>query len=140
MLAETAAGKPTKQIMADLKTLAEELVSLTIKEASDLASILENDYGIKPAAAAVAVAAPGAVGSEEEAVAEQTEFDVILSNFGSSKIGVIKTVRAITGLGLKDAKALVDSAPAPVKEGVSKEEAEDIKSQLEAAGAEIEVK
>ena len=86
------------------------------------------------------MAAPGAAGGEEEAVAEQTEFDVILSNFGSSKIGVIKTVRAITGLGLKDAKALVDSAPAPVKEGVSKEEAEDIKSQLESAGAEIEVK
>ena len=126
--------------MGDLKQLAEELVSLTIKEASDLATLLETEYGIKPAASAVAVAAPGAVGGAAEAVEEQTEFDVILTNFGSSKIGVIKEVRAITGLGLKEAKALVDGAPAPIKEGASKEEANDIKTRLEAAGAEIEIK
>ena len=126
--------------MADLKALAEELVSLTIKEASDLASLLETDYGIKPAAAAVAVAAPGAAGDQGEAAEEQTAFDVILSSFGSSKIGVIKEVRAITALGLKEAKALVDSLPAPVKEGASKEEANEIKTRLEAAGAEIEIK
>ena len=126
--------------MADLKTLAEELVSLTIKEASELASLLESEYGIKPAASAVAVAAGGAVAEEEASASEQTEFTVILSAFGSSKIGVIKEVRAITGLGLKEAKALVDGVPSPVKENVSKEEAEDIKTRLEAAGAEIEVK
>ncbi len=126
--------------MADLNKLAEELVSLTIKEASDLASILETEYGIKPAAAAVAVAAPGAAGGQEEAVEEQTAFDVVLNSFGSSKIGVIKEVRAITGLGLKEAKALVDSVPASVKDGASKEEASEIKTRLEAAGAEIEIK
>ncbi len=126
--------------MADLKKLAEELVSLTIKEASDLASLLETEYGIKPAASAVAVAAPGAAGGQGEVDQEQTEFNVILNSFGSSKIGVIKEVRAITGLGLKEAKALVDSIPAPIKEGASKEEANDIKSRLESAGAEIEVK
>ena len=126
--------------MADLKTLAEQLVSLTIKEASDLASILETEYGIKPAAAAVAVAAPGAAAGQDDAAEEQTAFDVVLNSFGSSKIGVIKEVRAITGLGLKEAKALVDSVPAPVKEGASKEEANEIKTRLEAAGAEIEIK
>ncbi len=126
--------------MADLNKLAEELVSLTIKDASDLASILETEYGIKPAAAAVAVAAPGAAGAQEEAVEEQTAFDVVLNSFGSSKIGVIKEVRAITGLGLKEAKALVDSVPVSVKEGASKEEANEIKTRLEAAGAEIEIK
>lgn len=126
--------------MADLNKLAEELVSLTIIEASDLASILETEYGIKPAAAAVAVAAPGAAGGQEEAVEEQTAFDVVLNSFGSSKIGVIKEVRAITGLGLKEAKALVDSVPASVKDGASKEEASEIKTRLEAAGAEIEIK
>jgi len=125
--------------MADLNALAEQLVSLTIKEASDLASILETEHGIKPAAAAVAVAAPGAAG-EDAAAEEQTAFDVILSSFGSSKIGVIKEVRAITGLGLKEAKALVDGLPAPVKEGVSKDEANEVKTRLEAAGAEIELK
>ncbi len=126
--------------MADLKQLAEELVSLTIKEASDLASLLESEYGIKPAASAVAVSAPGVAGGQDDAVQEQTEFDVILTSFGSSKIGVIKEVRAITGLGLKEAKALVDSVPVPIKEGASKEEANDIKSRLESTGAEIEVK
>ncbi|MCY4205962.1 MAG: 50S ribosomal protein L7/L12 [Bacteroidetes bacterium] len=126
--------------MADLKALAEQLVSLTIKEASDLASILETEHGIKPAAAAVAVAAPGAATGEAAEAAEQTAFDVILNGFGSSKIGVIKEVRAVTGLGLKEAKALVDSVPAPVKEGVSKDEANEIKTRLESAGAEIELK
>ncbi len=126
--------------MTDLNKLAEDLVSLTIKEASDLASILETEYGIRPAAAAVAVAAPGAAGAQEEAVEEQTAFDVVLNSFGSSKIGVIKEVRAITGLGLKEAKALVDSVPVSVKEGASKEEANEIKTRLEAAGAEIEIK
>jgi len=126
--------------MADLNKLAEELVSLTIKEASDLASILETEYGIKPVASAVAVAAPVAAGAGGVAEEEQTAFDVILTGFGSSKIGVIKEVRAITGLGLKEAKALVDSSPAPIKEGSSKEEADELKSRLEAAGAEVELK
>ncbi|MCY4225060.1 MAG: 50S ribosomal protein L7/L12 [Bacteroidetes bacterium] len=126
--------------MADLNKLAEELVSLTIKEASDLASILETEYGIKPAASAVAVAAPAAAGGGDAAEEEQSAFDVMLTGFGSSKIGVIKEVRAITGLGLKEAKALVDSTPAPIKEGASKEEADELKSRLEAAGAEVELK
>ncbi|MCY3999213.1 MAG: 50S ribosomal protein L7/L12 [Bacteroidetes bacterium] len=125
--------------MADLNKLAEELVSLTIKEASDLASILETEYGIKPAASAVAVAAPAAAGGGDAAEEEQSAFDVMLTGFGSSKIGVIKEVRAITGLGLKEAKALVDSTPAPIKEGASKEEADELKSRLEAAGAEVEL-
>ncbi len=126
--------------MADLNKLAEELVSLTIKEASDLASILETEYGIKPAASAVAVAAPAAAGGGDATEEEQSAFDVMLTGFGSSKIGVIKEVRAITGLGLKEAKALVDSTPAPIKEGASKEEADELKSRLEAAGAEVELK
>ncbi len=126
--------------MADLNKLAEELVSLTIKEASDLASILESEYGITPAASAVAVAAPTVAAGEESATADQTAFDVLLTSFGSSKIGVIKEVRAITGLGLKEAKALVDSSPAPIKEGASKEEAQELKSRLESAGAEVELK
>lgn len=125
--------------MADISKLAEQLVNLTIKEASELAKTLEEEYGIKPAAAAVAVAAPGA-GATAEAVEEQTEFDVILKGIGANKIAVIKEVRAITGLGLKEAKALVDGAPNPVKEAASKEEAEDIKGKLEAAGAEVELK
>ena len=116
--------------MADVKDLAEQLVNLTIKEASELAQVLEDEYGIKPAAAAVAMAAPGA-GGDGEAAEEQTEFDVILTNFGSSKIGVIKEVRAITGLGLKDSKDLVEGAPKAVKEGVSKDEAEEIKKKLD---------
>ncbi len=125
--------------MADVSAIAEQLVNLTIKEASDLAKVLEEDYGIKPAAAAAVVAAPGASG-DGEAVEEQTEFDVVLKAIGASKIAVIKEVRSITGLGLKEAKALVDGAPNPIKAGVSKEEAEDIKGKLEAAGAEIELK
>lgn len=126
--------------MADLKELAEQLVNLTIKEANDLAQILEEEYGIKPAAAAVAVAGPAVGGDGAAAEEEQTEFDVILKGFGSNKIAVIKEVRGITGLGLKEAKALVDGVPSPVKEGASKDEANDIKAKLEAAGAEIEVK
>ncbi len=125
--------------MADISKLAEQLVKLTIKEASELAKALEEEHGIKPAAA-VAVAAPGATGGDGAAVEEQTEFDVIIKGFGSNKIAVIKEVRSITGLGLKEAKALVDGAPKAVKEGVSKEEAEDTKGKLEAVGAEVELK
>jgi large subunit ribosomal protein L7/L12 len=125
--------------MADVKALAEQLVNLTIKEANELAAILENDYGIKPAAAAVAVAAPSAA-ADAPAAEEQTEFTVILKNSGANKIGVIKEVRALTGLGLKEAKDLVDGAPSTVKESVSKEEAESIKAKLVEAGAEVELK
>lgn len=125
--------------MADVKALAEQLVNLTIKEANELAAILENDYGIKPAAAAVAVAAPAAA-ADAPAAEEQTEFTVILKNSGANKIGVIKEVRALTGLGLKEAKDLVDGAPSTVKESASKEEAESIKAKLVEAGAEVELK
>jgi large subunit ribosomal protein L7/L12 len=125
--------------MADVKALAEQLVNLTIKEANELAAILENDYGIKPAAAAVAVAAPSAA-ADAPVVEEQTEFTVILKSSGANKIGVIKEVRALTGLGLKEAKDLVDGAPSTVKESVSKEEAESIKAKLVEAGAEVELK
>lgn len=125
--------------MADLKDFAEQLVNLTVKEVNELADILKDEYGIEPAAAAVAVAAGG--GAEGgEAAAEQSEFDVILKAAGGSKLGVVKLVKEITGLGLKEAKGVVDGAPAPVKEGVSKEEAEDIKAKLEEAGAEVELK
>lgn len=127
--------------MADLKALAEQLVNLTIKEANELAKILEEEYGIKPAAAAVAVAAAAPAGGDgAPAVEEKTEFDVILKSAGANKIAVIKEVRAITGLGLKEAKDLVDSAPKPIKEGVSKEEADQIKAKLQEAGAEVEIK
>lgn len=126
--------------MADVKTLAEQLVNLTIKEANELAKVLEEDYGIKPAAAAVAVASGPAGGDAAEAAEEQTEFTVVLKDAGAKKIGVIKEVRAITGLGLKEAKDLVDGAPSNVKEGVGKEEAESIKSKLEEAGAVVELK
>lgn len=124
--------------MADIKALAEQLVGLTIKEANELAQVLENDYGIKPAAAAVAVAGPAAVAADD--AEEQTEFDVILKAAGEKKINVIKEVRAITGLGLKEAKDMVDGAPSTVKEGASKADAEDIKAKLEGAGAEVELK
>ncbi len=125
--------------MADIKNLAEQLVQLTIKEAADLAQLLEEKYGIKPAAAAVAMAPASGAGEAEAAVQEQTEFEVILKAFGRAKIAVIKEVRQITGLGLKEAKGLVDSAPKAVKEGVSKEEAEDVRQRLEAVGAEVEI-
>ncbi len=125
--------------MADVKKLAEELVNLTVKEVNELATILKEEYGIEPAAAAVAVAAaPAAAGAE--AVAEKTSFDVVLTSAGQAKLQVVKAVKEITGLGLKEAKDLVDGAPKAVKEGVSKEEAESIKAQLEEAGAEVEVK
>lgn len=126
--------------MADVKSLAEELVNLTIKEANDLAKILEDEYGIKPAAAAVAVAGPAAGGDAGAAAEEQTEFTVILKAVGGNKIAVIKEVRALTGLGLKEAKDLVDSAPSNIKEDVSKEEADSVKAKLEEAGAEVELK
>ena len=127
--------------MADLKALAETLVGLTIKEANELATILKDDYGIEPAASAVAVAAaPAAGGGGAEAAAEKTEFDVILKDAGANKLNVVKEVKNITGLGLKEAKDLVDGAPSPVKNGVSKAEAESIKSTLEGAGAVVEVK
>jgi len=125
--------------MADIKELGEALVNLTVKEVNELATYLKEEHGIEPAAAAVAVAGPAAGGGEDAAEA-QTEFDVILKAPGGSKLGVVKLVKEMTGLGLKDAKAIVDSAPAPVKEGVSKDEAEALKTQLEEAGAEVELK
>ena len=124
--------------MADVKKLAEELVNLKVTEVNELAQILKEEYGIEPAAAAVAVAAPAAAG--EAAPAEKTTFDVILKNAGQAKLQVIKAVKDIAGLSLGDAKALVDGAPKAVKEGVSKEEAEQIKGQREEAGAEVELK
>lgn len=124
--------------MADIKKLAEELVNLTVKEVSELANILKEEYGIEPAAAAVAVAAAPAAGGD--APAEKTSFDVILTAAGQAKLQVVKVVKDLTGLGLKEAKDIVDAAPKAVKEGVSKEEAESIKAQLEEAGAEVELK
>jgi large subunit ribosomal protein L7/L12 len=127
--------------MADVKSLAEQLVSLTIKEANELAQVLENEYGIKPAAAAVAVAGPAAAGGgDAPAAEEQTEFTVVLKSSGANKIAVIKEIRGLTGLGLKEAKDLVDGAPSTVKEGASKDEAESMKAKLIEAGAEVELK
>ena len=125
--------------MADLKDFAEQLVNLTVKEVNELATILKDEYGIEPAAAAVAVSAGGA-DSGGEAGEEKSEFDVILKAAGASKLAVVKLVKELTGLGLKDAKGLVDGAPAAIKEGVSKDEAEGLKSSLEEAGAEVELK
>jgi large subunit ribosomal protein L7/L12 len=125
--------------MADLKKLAEELVNLTVKDVTELAEILKEEYGIEPAAAAVAVAGPAA-GGEGAAEEAQTEFDVILNAAGSSKLAVVKLVKELAGVGLKEAKELVDGAPKAIKEKVSKEEAESLKSQLEEAGAEVELK
>ena len=125
--------------MADLKNFAEQLVNLTIKEVNELAQILKDEYGIEPAAAAVAVAAGPAAGAGE-AAAEKTEFDVILKSAGANKLAVVKLVKDLTGLGLKEAKEVVDGAPSKVKEGVSKEEAEGLKKSLEEAGAEVELK
>jgi len=125
--------------MADLKTLAENLVNLTVKEVNELAKILKDEYGIEPAAAAVAVAAPA--GAAPAAVAEeQTSFDVILKSAGQAKLAVVKLVKELTSLGLKEAKELVDAAPKAVKEGVSKDEAQALQKQLQEAGAEVEVK
>ncbi|MBC7401239.1 MAG: 50S ribosomal protein L7/L12 [Mucilaginibacter sp.] len=128
--------------MADLKAFAEQLVNLTVKEVNELAQILKDEYGIEPAAAAVAVAGPAAGGGDDApaAAAEQTAFDVILKEAGGSKLAVVKLVKDLTGLGLKEAKDLVDGAPKEVKTGVTKEEAQSLKSQLEEAGAVVEVK
>lgn len=126
--------------MADLKDFAEQLVNLTVKEVNELADILKEEYGIEPAAAAVAVAGAAGGGDTGEAAEEQTEFDVILKAPGGSKLAVVKLVKELTGLGLKDAKDIVDSAPKAVKEGIAKDEAEGIKKSLEEAGAEVELK
>ena len=124
--------------MAELKDFAEQLVNLTVKEVNELATILKEEYSIEPAAAAAAVAGPAAGG--EEAAEEQTEFNVILTAAGGSKLAVVKLVKELTGLGLKEAKGIVDSAPAAVKEGVTKDEAAALKAALEEAGAEVELK
>nr|WP_295925958.1 50S ribosomal protein L7/L12 [uncultured Dyadobacter sp.] len=128
--------------MADLKAFAEQLVNLTVKEVNELATILKDEYGIEPAAAgAVVVAGPaGGAGADAPVVEEKTSFDVILKSAGAGKLAVVKLVKDLTGLGLKEAKELVDGAPKPVKEGVAKDEAEALKKQLEEAGAEVEVK
>jgi len=126
--------------MADLKTLAETLVNLTVKEVNELATILKDEYGIEPAAAAAVMVAGGGGGAEAEAAPEKTSFDVILKGAGAAKLAVVKLVKELTGLGLKEAKDLVDAAPKPIKEGVSKDEADGLKKSLEEAGAEIEIK
>ena len=126
--------------MADIEKIAEELSTLTVLEAAELATLLEEKWGVSAAAAPVAMAMPAGGGDAGAAAEEQTEFDVVLTAVGASKINVIKEVRAITSLGLKEAKDLVDGAPKPVKEGVAKEEAEEIKGKLEEAGASVEVK
>lgn len=125
--------------MSDLKVMAEDLVNLTVKDVNELAQILKDEYGIEPAAAAAVVVAQGG-GADGEGAEEQSEFDVILKAAGGSKLAVVKLVKELTGLGLKEAKDIVDSAPAPLKEGVSKDEAEALKAQLEEAGAEVELK
>ena len=125
--------------MADIKAIAEELVNLTVKEVNELATVLKDEYGIEPAAAAVAVAGPSAAG-EAAAAEEKTSFDVVLKSAGAAKLQVVKAVKEACGLGLKEAKDLVDGAPATVKEGLSKEEAENLKKTIEAAGAEVELK
>jgi len=127
--------------MADLKAFAEQLVSLTVKEVNELATILKDEYGIEPAAAAPVMVAGGGGGADAApAAAEKTSFDVVLKSAGAAKLAVVKLVKDLTGLGLKEAKELVDTAPKPVKEGVSKDEAEALRKQLEEAGAEVEVK
>ncbi|MGI4742860.1 MAG: 50S ribosomal protein L7/L12 [Janthinobacterium lividum] len=126
--------------MADLKAFAEQLVSLTVKEVNELAGILKDEYGIEPAAAAAPIGAGAGAGAAAEAPEEKTSFDVILKAAGGAKLAVVKLVKDLTGLGLKEAKELVDGAPKPLKEGVTKDEAEGLKKQLEEAGAEVEVK
>ncbi|MDR2836192.1 MAG: 50S ribosomal protein L7/L12 [Bacteroidales bacterium] len=126
--------------MADINKLAEELVNLTVKEVNELAKVLKEEYGIEPAAAAVAIAAGPAAGGAADVPVEKTEFDVILKSAGAQKLQIVKLVKELTGLGLKEAKALVDEAPKPIKEGVPKDEANALKTQLEEAGAEIELK
>ena len=126
--------------MADLKAFAEQLVNLTVKEVNELANILKEEYGIEPAAAAVAVAAAPGAGGAAAAAEEKTSFDVILKSAGAQKLAVVKLVKELTSLGLKEAKELVDAAPKTIKEGVSKDEANALKAQLEEAGAEVEIK
>lgn len=126
--------------MADLKQIAETLVNLTVKEVNELATIMKEEYGIEPAAAAPVMVAGGAAGGAEEAAAEKTEFDVILKSGGANKLAVVKLVKELTGNGLKESKDLVDAAPSTLKEGVSKDEAEGLKKSLEEAGAEVEIK
>ncbi|MCD6658891.1 MAG: 50S ribosomal protein L7/L12 [Lentimicrobium sp.] len=126
--------------MADLKAFAEQLVNLTVKEVNELAQILKDEYGIEPAAAAPVMIAGGAGAGEAAAVEEKTQFDVILKSAGQAKLAVVKLVKELTSLGLKEAKELVDAAPKALKEGVTKDEAEALKKQLEEAGAEVEVK
>lgn len=126
--------------MADIKELAESLVNLTVKEANELADLLKEEYGIEPAGGAVAVAAAPGAGGDGEAEEAQTEFDVILKSGGSAKLKVVKEIKNLLGMGLKDAKALVDGAPAPVKEGIPKEEADELAKTLTDLGAEVEVK
>ena len=126
--------------MADLKVFAEQLVNLTVKEVNELAQILKDEYGIEPAAAAVAVAAPAVGGAEVAAAEEKSSFDVVLKSAGANKLAIVKLVKELTGLGLKEAKDMVDAAPSVIKEGVSKEDAEGLKKQLTEAGAEVELK
>ncbi len=126
--------------MADLKKFADNLVNLTVKEVNELADILKEEYGIEPAAPAVAVAGPSVGSSEAESAEEKSEFDVVLKAAGGSKLAVVKLVKELTGLGLKEAKDLVDNAPSPIKEGVSKDEADSLVKSLEEAGAEVELK
>ena len=126
--------------MADLKAFADQLVNLTVKEVNELAKILKDEYGIEPAAAAVAVAGPAAGGAAPAAAEEKTAFDVILKSGGANKLQVVKIVKDLTGLGLKEAKELVDGAPKPIKEGVAKAEADDLAANLKEAGADVEIK
>lgn len=126
--------------MADLKTFADQLVNLTVKEVSELAEILKEEYGIEPAAAAAPVMVAGGAGGDGEAAEEKSSFDVIINSAGQAKLAVVKLVKELTGLGLKEAKELVDGAPKPIKEGVAKDEADALKKQLEEAGAEVELK
>jgi large subunit ribosomal protein L7/L12 len=126
--------------MADLKVIADQLVNLTVKEVNELATILKDEYGIEPAAAAPVMVAGGGGAADAPAAAEKTSFDVILKAAGASKLNVVKLVKDLTGLGLKEAKDLVDAAPKPLKEGVAKDEADALKKQLEEAGAEVEIK
>ena len=126
--------------MADLKKLAEELVNLTVKDVNELAQILKEEYGIEPAAAAVAVAGPAAAGAAAPAAEEKTSFDVVLKAPGANKLAIVKLVKELTGLGLKEAKDMVDNAPSAIKEGIAKADAEGLKKQLEEAGAEVELK
>ena len=126
--------------MADIKAIAEELVNLTVKEVNELATVLKDEYGIEPAAAAVAVAGPAAGAAAGPAAEEKTSFDVVLTDIGATKLQVVKVVKEVCGLGLKEAKALVEGAPATIKEGVSKDEAENLKKAIEEAGAKVELK